>query len=60
MSPLLFVNWRRVNSQFCALMWIVAAVLAAVIIGEALSSAPHVHQAVGFAHGASSTLRPAG
>jgi hypothetical protein len=50
MSPLLFVNWRRVNSLFCAVMWIVAIVLAAVIIGELMAAAPHVQQAARLAH----------
>jgi hypothetical protein len=50
MSPLLLVNWRRVNAVFCALMWVVAIVLAAVIIGEALAAAPHAHQVARFVH----------
>jgi hypothetical protein len=32
MGPLGFVNWRVLNSRFCVLMWMVAAVLAWVIL----------------------------
>jgi hypothetical protein len=32
MRPLLFVNWRQVSSRFTALMWLVACVLAVVVL----------------------------
>jgi hypothetical protein len=32
MRPLLFVNWRQVSSRFTALMWLVACVLAIVVL----------------------------
>jgi len=28
----MFVDWRRVNAQFCGVMWMIAAVLAVVIL----------------------------
>ncbi len=38
MGPLLFVNWRSVNTMFCAMMWVVAIVLVALILSHATSS----------------------
>jgi hypothetical protein len=39
MSPLCLVNWHRVNTRFRALMWMIAIVLALVIlIGTARGS----------------------
>jgi hypothetical protein len=38
MRPLLFVNWHMVNVRFRGLMWILACVLALVIL---MASAPH-------------------
>lgn len=32
MRPLLFVNWRQLSTRFTALMWIVACVLALVLL----------------------------
>jgi len=32
MRPLLFVNWRHVSSRFTALMWLVACILAVVVL----------------------------
>jgi len=32
MRPLLFVNWRQVSSRFTALMWLVACILAVVVL----------------------------
>ena len=32
MKPLLFVNWRQVSSRFTALMWLVACILAVVVL----------------------------
>jgi hypothetical protein len=33
-KPLLFVNWRRVHARFCVIMWIIAVILAAVVIAH--------------------------
>jgi hypothetical protein len=50
----MFVDWRRVNVRFCWLMWIVAAVLAMVVLahtgGGAGGDASSVHHAVSLAH----------
>jgi len=32
MGPLGFVNWRVLNARFCLAMWIIAAVLAWVLL----------------------------
>ncbi len=32
MRPLLFVNWRQVSSRFTLLMWMLACVLAVVVL----------------------------
>jgi hypothetical protein len=45
MRPLLFVNWRRVHAMFCWLMWIIAAILAVVVIVHAALPAGAVHDA---------------
>ncbi|HEY2161589.1 MAG TPA: hypothetical protein VGH24_09805 [Solirubrobacteraceae bacterium] len=34
MGPLQLANWREINRLFCGLVWIVAVVLAVVIIGH--------------------------
>jgi uncharacterized membrane protein YdfJ with MMPL/SSD domain len=60
MNPLLFVNWHRVHRRFRALMWIVACVLAVVVLFHAVPtqaysersrhpSAPLTSPAVGHA-----------
>jgi hypothetical protein len=46
MHPLLFVNWSSVSSMFRGLMWIVAIVLAAVIVVHLVPTAPSAHHAV--------------
>jgi hypothetical protein len=43
MHPLLFVNWSSVSSMFRGLMWIVAIVLAAVIVIHLVPVAPAAH-----------------
>jgi hypothetical protein len=45
MRPLLFVNWSAVSSMFRGLMWIVAIVLAAVIMVHLVPTAPETHHA---------------
>jgi hypothetical protein len=35
MRPLLFVNWRQVSQRFTMLMWLLAAVLAVVVLVHA-------------------------
>jgi hypothetical protein len=32
MRPLLFVNWRSVHRGFCGVMWVIAVVLAVVVL----------------------------
>jgi hypothetical protein len=44
MSPLMIVNWHAVNLRFRALMWIVAAVLAFVLLVSSLPSQTHPHR----------------
>jgi hypothetical protein len=39
----LFVDWRSVNARFCGLMWLLALVLALVVLVHALPSEPAVH-----------------
>ncbi|MBV9338193.1 MAG: hypothetical protein JO262_23110 [Solirubrobacterales bacterium] len=46
MNPLLFVNWAAVSSMFRGVMWLIAIVLAGVIVADLLQSAPAVHQSV--------------
>jgi hypothetical protein len=46
MHPLLFVNWSSVSSMFRGLMWIVAIVLAGVIVVHLVPASPSVHHAV--------------
>jgi hypothetical protein len=45
MHPLLFVNWSSVSSMFRGLMWIVAIVLAAVIVVHLVPATPSAHHA---------------
>jgi hypothetical protein len=44
MGPLGFVNWRRLNRAFCLLMWLLALVLALIVIAHSGdgSAARHV------------------
>jgi hypothetical protein len=44
-KPLLFVNWRRVHAMFCGLMWIIAVILAVVVIIHTALPAESAHQA---------------
>jgi hypothetical protein len=44
-NPLLFVDWSAVSSMFRGLMWIVALVLAAVIMVHLVPTAPEAHHA---------------
>jgi hypothetical protein len=46
MHPLLFVNWSSVSSMFRGLMWIVAIVLAGVIVVHLVPPSPPAHHAV--------------
>lgn len=46
MHPLLFVNWSSVNVMFRGLMWIVAIVLAGVIVTHLMPATPPVHHSV--------------
>ena len=34
MRPLLFVNWRSVHAIFCGVMWVIAVVLAVVVLAH--------------------------
>ncbi len=49
MGPLGFVNWRSVNAYFCLLMWLVAVILAVIVLGHVIHTPPPGHggQAVG-------------
>jgi hypothetical protein len=44
-KPLLFVNWRRVHAMFCGSMWIIAVILAVVVIIHTALPAESAHQA---------------
>lgn len=46
MHPLLFVNWSSVNVMFRGLMWIVAIVLAGVIVIHLIPASPPMHHSV--------------
>jgi hypothetical protein len=45
MKPLSFVNWRSVHAMFCGLMWIIAVILAVVVIMHVALPAATVHHA---------------
>jgi hypothetical protein len=45
-EALLFVNWHRVHAMFCGLMWVIAVVLAIVVLAHAALSADSAHHAV--------------
>ncbi len=45
MNPLLFVNWRAVNSVFTKLMWAVAITLAIVVLTHTVPHSASVHHA---------------
>lgn len=46
MHPLLFVNWSSVNVMFRSLMWLVAIVLAVVVVVHFMSAAAPVHHSL--------------
>jgi hypothetical protein len=50
MKPLLFVNWRSVHTMFCALMWVLAAVLAIIVIVHLAVPADAVQHAAPNTH----------
>jgi hypothetical protein len=43
MRPWLFVNWSSVSARFRALMWIVAIVLAGVVVVHLVPASTAVH-----------------
>lgn len=43
MNPLLFADWRRINRSFTKLMWMLAAILACVVLVVANSAGAHHH-----------------
>lgn len=50
MRPLLFVNWRSVHRGFCALMWLIAVVLAVVVIAHTALPAGSAHHVARVVH----------
>jgi hypothetical protein len=46
MHPLLFVNWSSVSAMFRGLMWIVAIVLAGVIVLHLVPTSEPVHHSI--------------
>ena len=44
MRPLLFVNWRSVHRAFCGVMWLIAVVLAVVVLAHIGMPAQSAHQ----------------
>jgi hypothetical protein len=44
-QPLAFVNWRTVNRYFCAVMWLVAFVLALIVITHLVHATHAAHPA---------------
>lgn len=51
MGPLYLANWREINRLFCTLVWMVAVVLAVVIIGH-LAETGSACASKAVAHGA--------
>jgi hypothetical protein len=45
MKPLMFVNWRSVHAAFCGLMWLIAVVLAVVVLAHTAMPADAAHHA---------------
>jgi hypothetical protein len=45
MRPLLFVNWRSVHRAFCGVMWVIAVVLAVVVLAHVGMPAESSHHA---------------
>jgi hypothetical protein len=50
MRPLLFVNWRSVHRAFCGLMWLIAVVLAVVVIAHTALPAGSEHHVARVVH----------
>ena len=46
MQPLGFVNWRVVNRYFCGLMWLVAIVLALIVLTHLVHASSVAHAGV--------------
>lgn len=46
MHPLLFVNWSQVSTMFRRLMWLVAIVLAGVIVVHLMPAFEPVHHSM--------------
>jgi hypothetical protein len=47
MGPLGHINWRRVHTGFCLLMWVVAVVLAGLLVTHLVpSSAAAAHHVI--------------
>ena len=63
MSPLLFVNWHRVNRRFRALMWLIAVGLSIVVLFHAVPTQADneaAQQRLAPAHAAPASRAPAG
>lgn len=50
MRPLLFVNWRSVHRGFCGVMWVIAVVLAVIVIAHTALPAGSAHHAAHVVH----------
>ena len=48
MRPLLFVNWSSVDAMFRGLMWLVAIVLAGVVMVHLVPATPSAHHTAGL------------
>jgi hypothetical protein len=46
-KPLGFVNWRNVNRYFCTVMWLLAIVLALVVLTHLFHASAAGHGAAG-------------
>jgi hypothetical protein len=45
MGPLNLVNWRRVNAGFCSAMWLLAFLLAVLVLAHGISASSAAAQA---------------
>jgi hypothetical protein len=45
MRPLLFINWRSVHRGFCGVLWVIAVVLAVVVLSHIGMPAESGHHA---------------
>lgn len=43
MSPFAFVNWQSVHQMFCVLMWLLAIILALVLLIHSSTAGALVH-----------------